>query len=95
MPEESPAEVSAMQILEASSYVRSFLAQPHRLEITVSGLSQPMIYFPDLEIRADLRLARALERRAFWQGCARMATPSVGRGYEPNDNCRSKKTGRC
>jgi hypothetical protein len=67
MPEESPAEVMAMQICEVSTAVHGFLAQPHRLEMQVWGgrweSGRPMIYFPDLEIKAERRLADQLERR--------------------------------
>lgn len=61
LPEESPAEVSVIQICEVSPYVSSILTQPHRLEISVWGRSRPMIYFPDFEIKVDAQLADQLE----------------------------------
>ncbi|TDK39255.1 hypothetical protein E2F50_03790 [Rhizobium deserti] len=61
LPEESPAEVSVIQICEVSPYVRSVLAQPHRLEISVRGRTRPLVYFPDFEMKVDAPLAAALE----------------------------------
>lgn len=48
MPWESRhGEKTTMILLEASSRVVSYLAQPHRLEIFVKGKKAPLQYFPD------------------------------------------------
>ncbi|ENN89810.1 hypothetical protein RHSP_08563 [Rhizobium freirei PRF 81] len=82
MPEESPAEVSVMQICEVSPYVQSFLAQPHRLEIVVWGRSRPLVYFPDLEMQADARLAALLdEHRPFGLAALEWPPRATGSGH--------------
>jgi hypothetical protein len=54
MPHESvEGELKAMWIAETATSVRRLLAQPHRLEITVSGRSRPLLYFPDLLLEMD------------------------------------------
>ncbi|RWC30004.1 MAG: hypothetical protein EOS27_14250 [Mesorhizobium sp.] len=54
MPHESvEGELRAMWIAEAATCVRKMLAQPHRLEISVSGRSRPLLYFPDLLLEMD------------------------------------------
>jgi hypothetical protein len=47
-PHESKWEKAVMYLAEASPYVQTFLAQPHRLEMYMSGERNPLIYFPDL-----------------------------------------------
>jgi hypothetical protein len=54
MPHESvDGELKAMWIAESATSVRRLLAQPHRLEISVSGRSQPLVSFPDLLLEMD------------------------------------------
>jgi hypothetical protein len=61
MPHESvKGELTAMWIAEAATSVRRILAQPHRLEISVSGRSQPLRYFADLMLEMDEPAARRM-----------------------------------
>lgn len=61
MPHESvEGELKAMWIAEAAASVRRLLAQPHRLEISVSGRSRPLLYFADLLLEMDDPAARRI-----------------------------------
>lgn len=55
MPWESmKCELPFMQLSEAASPVVSLLAQPHRLEMFMRWRRDPLIYFPDLELRVEV-----------------------------------------
>lgn len=69
MPHESvEGERQAMWVAEAATCVRKMLAQPHRLEILVSGRPKPLKYFPDLLVDMDEEAAsRLAAKRPFAQ----------------------------
>ncbi|WP_315924084.1 hypothetical protein [Mesorhizobium sp. SP-1A] len=54
MPWESlGAELPALELCEFASPVVALLSQPHRLEMYVRGKSNPLVYFPDLELDVE------------------------------------------
>lgn len=63
MPHESVGgELRAMCIAEVATPVRRFLAQPHRLEIMVSGRSRPLISFPDFAVEVEASAVRNMNK---------------------------------
>jgi hypothetical protein len=62
MPWESRLERVAFQMADASSRVDTWIAQPHRLEIRVRGKAAPLIYFPDMMVKARASLVADLQR---------------------------------
>lgn len=61
MPHESvEGERKAMWIAEAATCVVKMLAQPHRLEMAVSGRSRPLRFFPDLLLEMEQSAASRL-----------------------------------
>lgn len=83
MPHESvEGELKAMWVAETAASVRKLLAQPHRLEIAVSGRSRPLLYFPDLLLEMDEAAAsRIVDGQPFAQ--AMFAAPeNMGGEYK-------------
>lgn len=81
MPHESvEGERQAMWLAETATCVRKLLAQPHRLEILVSGRPKPLRYFPDLLLEMDEAAAsRIVAKRPFAQ--AVFTAPGNGGGH--------------
>lgn len=53
MPWESMrCELPMLELCEVASPVYGLMAQPHRLEMAVRGVSGPLVYYPDLELEA-------------------------------------------
>ncbi len=85
MPWESRgAEKSAMILAEGSSRVVSLLAQPHRLEMFVAQQKKPLIYFPDLQLRAHPSFVEDLDREVPFSVAA--LAPSFD---EPDENFKT------
>lgn len=64
MPWESRAgEEPLMRLCEVATPVHSYLAQPHRLEMAVSGHGRHLVYFPDAELKVDRAFAEALMKK--------------------------------
>ena len=55
-------ERSFMRLCEVASPVRSYLAQPHRLEMQIIGDIDRWVYFPDARIEVDEGFADMLKR---------------------------------
>ncbi|ANP86057.1 hypothetical protein [Rhizobium leguminosarum] len=77
MPWESRLERIAFQMADASSRIDMWLAQPHRLEMMVRGRGAPLLYFPDMMLKARTSLGIDLQRGMSFSEAA--AKP-VGRG---------------
>lgn len=63
MPWESRSEEPVMRLCEVATPVHSYLAQPHRLEMAVSGHDRHLVYFPDAMIRVDRAFAEMLMKK--------------------------------
>lgn len=61
--ESSRAEEPLMRFSEVATPVHSYLAQPHRLEMAVSGLDRHLIYFPDAQLTVDRAFAMSLMKK--------------------------------
>jgi hypothetical protein len=62
MPWESRhGELAALTLAEVSPRIVSLLTQPHRLEISVREQNQPLIYFPDFELKVHPSFLKDLE----------------------------------
>jgi hypothetical protein len=81
MPYESvEGERRAMWIAEAAPSVRRLLAQPHRIEIAVSGRSRPLIFIPDLLLEVDESAASRLTSGLPFAQALLAEPDDVGRG---------------
>jgi len=83
LPWESPLEREAFQIADASSRVDSWLSQPHRLEMMVRGRGAPLLYFPDMMLKARASFVIDLQKGMSFSEAA--ATPLTARPskFEP------------
>lgn len=64
-------ELPMLKIVEVASAVQTVMAQPHRLEMILEGVDEPLVYFPDLHLHVDARFAAALRRGVpFAKACA-------------------------
>lgn len=88
MPWESmQSEFPLNRLAEVASPIRSMRAQPHKLEMKVSGGTAPTLsYFPDFELEVEARLLSALaegkQGKPFWKAALEWkpaSTPSEWR----------------
>lgn len=79
MPWESfQGELAVLKLAEGATGTAKLLAQPHRLEIFTRELRQPLIYFPDLQLRVDHEfLAGLLAGKPFVTLTSEMRTQRV------------------
>jgi hypothetical protein len=83
MPWESiKAEYPTYKLIEGASPVKSWLAQPHRLDLFVTGPSVQLTYFPDLEMTVDRNFVTALKETTPFYRTALDWRPAGGR-FDP------------
>lgn len=64
-------ELPMLKIVEVASAVHTVMSQPHRLEMILEGVKEPLVYFPDLHLQVDARFAAALASGVpFSRACA-------------------------
>lgn len=86
MPWESiSGELPALQVAEVATGVARLLVQPYRLEINVQQLSDPLLYFPDMELFVDDEFIADLGSGVpFWLAAAVTRSRAV-----PQAKCRT------
>ncbi|MGO6855620.1 hypothetical protein ACCS68_35270 [Rhizobium beringeri] len=85
MPWESiRGELPALQIAEVATGVAQLLVQPHRLEINVLQLPEPLLYFPDMELDVDDEFIRDLTSGTSFAMAAAWPRAKI----TPRGNCR-------